>query len=455
MIILFVKPPFNPKTFIRHFMVCEPLEFEVLAAALSPSHDVHIVDLRVDRCSSLIDHIQRISPDVVAFSALTMDVNTVRRLALQVKSIDGAIVTCVGGEHASFRPEDFLEFVDYVFRFDATTTFPSFIRELEVERSLGKTLSLERVRTNPHIADQIDAIPYPRRDLCKKDLARYAYGAATPVSLIQLTAGCKYRCDFCSIPARQPRFAKRRVDLVLEDMRTTRTVDLLAIDANALQDVAWAQLLYGEIAKANLRKRLMISCRSDSIVRHPEMLELLANAGISVLSFGVESLNDAWLEKHRKHNTSDTNLQAVRLAHKAGIMVRTNFIIDQSFTRQDFARVIDAVIGASIEFPSFQILTPLPGTRFAEERKDDLITNDLDLYDLSHSVLPTTSLDLDSFHSEFQNLFRVLYGPTRLAWLATKLPLRSTAKAILGATKAHLAFSYNRQLAGNGQQWRT
>jgi radical SAM superfamily enzyme YgiQ (UPF0313 family) len=447
--ILFVKPQFNNYAFVQHFMVCEPLEFEMLAAAVGGAHDVRVVDLRVDPVS-LEAHLEEYEPDVVGFTALTMDVNTVLGLARRVKSHHPEIVTCVGGEHASFRPEDFgAPSIDFVFQYDALSTFPRLLPEIErIRRTFGRASRLHehlpRLQRNQSVNDAASTTLMPRRDLCDRYLPKYIYGCANPVNLIQTTAGCPFRCTYCSIPSRQLRYVRRDVEAVLEDMAATKATDLLSIDANALQDVKGSLVLYEEIARAKLKKRLMISCRTDTIVRHTELLEVLKRAGVSVIAFGIENFDDQTLADYEKKNTAENNRRAVELVHEHGMLVRANFIVEQRFVADDFRRLVDHILRLRIEFPTFQILTPLPGTKFFDEKKGDILTTNLDYFDLSHTVLPTR-LPTEDFYKEFQRLFRVCYGPKRLLWLTSRLPLVPAVRGVTVALRSHLGFSYRTQ----------
>jgi hypothetical protein len=51
----------------------------------------------------------------------------------------------------------------------------------------------------------------------------------------------------------------------------------------------------------------------------------------------------------------------------------------------------------------FSVLTPLPGTDFYEEVKDQLITDNYDCFDFVHTLLPT-ELPLRAFYKEYYNL---------------------------------------------------
>lgn len=443
--VLLVKPPFNSLSFVQHLMVCEPLEFEVLAANLDSHHDIHVLDMRVDSLT-IADALNSYRPHIVGFNALSMDVSAVNRLSSEIKSLDPSCVICVGGEHASFRPQDFEPTIDFIFRYDSASTFRKLIQDLESFRATVRDgppdhSKLPRIQENPAINDDINSLRLPRRDLTLRYLRRYTYGAARPVSLLQLTAGCAFRCTYCSIPARQRLFVKRRLESILADIEATPATDLLSIDANALQDVKWSEIVYDELARANLAKRLMISCRTDTVVEHPRLVPTLKRAGVSVIAFGIESLSDETLRTYNKRNTVSKNLQAVQIAQANGILVRGNFIIHQNFSRDDFRKLTAQIIESGIEFPTFQVLTPLPGTAFYEEMREHIITDNFDFFDLSHSVLPTR-LPFDEFHAEFKRLFRDIYSPTRLLHLARRLPITTTLKSLAAIVRSQVQFSY-------------
>lgn len=449
--ILFVKPPFNKFSFINNFMVCEPLEFEMLAASISSYHDVNIVDLRVENIS-FIEILKTYMPDIVGFSALTMEVNIVKQLANDVKKYNPQIITCVGGEHASLMPESFeVAQIDFIFQYDSLNTFPKFVEHIEVGKKNGQASISDMQKkigkriVNPLMNDNLNESPLPKRELCEKNRTKYVYGCATPVNLIQTSAGCPYRCTFCSIPARQAKYRVRKIDRIIEDIGLTKSKDLLSIDANALNNVEWSKQLYTAIGNANMSKRLMISCRTDTIVKYPELLPILAKSGVSVIAFGIETNNNEALTRYNKDNTGDNNTMAIKLVHQYGMMVRANFIIEQDFGINDFQNILNIVNKYDIEFPTFQILTPLPGTQFYNEMSDKLITHNLDLFDLSHSVLPT-KLPIEVFHDEFKNLFRICYGAKRLLWLSTRIPLTPALKGIWIATKSHFNFSYHNHI---------
>ena len=58
-----------------------------------------------------------------------------------------------------------------------------------------------------------------------------------------------------------------------------------------------------------------------------------------------------------------------------------------------------------LSFCTFSVLTPLPGTDFYRQVKDQMITHDLDLFDFLHTQLPTR-LPLPEFYHQLYKLYR-------------------------------------------------
>lgn len=432
--ILLMRPALPATAFIKQIAVCEPLELELLAATVSSHHEVELYDMRVDE-RPLEKVINSTRPHLIAITGYTMDVPGINKTSQHIKNIDRNIIIVVGGEHASHLPEDFIDSIDYIFRNNALKTFPKFIKDILSGEKPPRIIQ-EKIGVN----DIFDINPL--RSISSKYSKKYRFGAASPISLAQLSAGCKYRCSYCSIPTRQPLFQRRRIDDSIIHLASCPASHVLCIDSNALQDVPEAIELFTEISKAKLGKKLMISCRSDTIANNPSLPELLKKADVSVVAFGLESFDNRTLRQFRKANTSSNNEKAVKLCHNAGLLVRGNFIIDQSFSVDDFRYFIDAVTDSKIEFPSMSILTPLPGTKFFVDSRKDWITNDYSLFDLSHSVLPT-KLPIEQFHEQFKNLFTELYSIRRLLWIASRIPPSLALKSLGAIATTFRRFHYN------------
>jgi radical SAM superfamily enzyme YgiQ (UPF0313 family) len=140
------------------------------------------------------------------------------------------------------------------------------------------------------------------------------------------------------------------------------------------------------------------------VVRHPEVFERLAEAGLDMVLMGLESVDQEMLKRIRKGNKIDNNIKAIEILHSLKVKIWGAFIVDPAWDETQFKQLADFVNAYNIECPQFTILTPLPGTVLYEEVKDQLITHDPSYFDFLHTVLPT-KLPLDQFYQQIAKLY--------------------------------------------------
>jgi radical SAM superfamily enzyme YgiQ (UPF0313 family) len=157
------------------------------------------------------------------------------------------------------------------------------------------------------------------------------------------------------------------------------------------------------INEAGIRKKYQVSMRADTVVRNPELIEKWGSIGLSRVRIGFESYLDDELDSFNKKTSVATNEQALKMLEDNGIGVVSQFIVKQDYDKDKFRELAKYIKRKMMKYPSFSVLTPLPGTILYESVKDNLITKDYDLYDFKHTLLPT-KLSLKDFYSEFAKL---------------------------------------------------
>ena len=145
--------------------------------------------------------------------------------------------------------------------------------------------------------------------------------------------------------------------------------------------------------------------RSDSIMRHPDLIRRWADVGLSLALVGFESFMEEDLSDYNKSNSVKNNWGAIELLHELDINIAAQIVIRPDYDHKDFARVKRFVEEAELKTPTFTILTPLPGTPLFDkmDREDKLISRNWGHYDLMHAVVPT-QLPLEEFYTEFFRL---------------------------------------------------
>jgi radical SAM superfamily enzyme YgiQ (UPF0313 family) len=129
--------------------------------------------------------------------------------------------------------------------------------------------------------------------------------------------------------------------------------------------------------------------------------------GLDNLCVGFETTDSDHLDELNKKNTASNNEQAARILNDIGIPFRPHFLVDPSFEKEDFSRIIEYVRKNKLKSPIFPILTPIPGTKYYFEVMGNIFLN-YDYFDFAHAVVPTKMSPKD-FYRSWINLYYEAY----------------------------------------------
>lgn len=410
--ILLIEPPKSPITVGgEDIFLFEPLALEYVAAGVIGEHDVRIMDMRLDK--GLHPMLDDFVPDIVGFTAYTVHVNTVRKLAREIKSWNRDTLTVVGGHHATVAPADFLvpemdlvvagegiePFREIVGRYESGLDFEG-IPGLVVRTGQGVTISDAGSRID------LDAAPLPIRSLTLQYRRHYYSEWMKPLASIRTSKGCPFRCNFCAEwKTAHGCYLQRSPEQIVEELRQIDEECVFFADDESLININRMAHLADLIWQAGIRKRYFLYGRSDTIVHNPGLLKAWREIGLERVFVGLEFVRDEDLDYIRKQSTARDNEEAVKILQDLGIDVYASFIIRPEFNREDFAMYRRYCRKLGLNFASFAVLTPLPGTDLYDEVKDRLLTQNFDYFDFIHTLLPT-NLPLKDFFEELTGLYR-------------------------------------------------
>ena len=149
---------------------------------------------------------------------------------------------------------------------------------------------------------------------------------------------------------------------------------------------------------SGLNKQYLADIRSDTVVRHPEMLRQWKEAGLRAVIIGFEEIDDASLSAMNKANQASMNAEAIAILNDLGITIVGDFIISPDYDEADFDRLEPISAARRIDLPMITVMTPLPGTAPVQEEQQRIINHNLDYYTLTNAVTPT-KLDEKRFYT--------------------------------------------------------
>ena len=227
-----------------------------------------------------------------------------------------------------------------------------------------------------------------------------------PVSCVQLSFGCPFRCEFCLDNAIYRQMRYRAVDDVV--------AELVEIERLGFREVYFKDLTFGlhkqvttkfleKLAAARLRLRWLCTTRVD--VATPRLLELMRRAGCFGIEFGVESG-----VRHRRaaagKRVSDEQIRAVfercrRLDIETTAFVMLGF---EDETEEEVRATMRFIEALRPTFASYNVVTALAGTPLEERARAEgfLATDGSDITfagsNLRHRYL--TPSQLMTLHAE-------------------------------------------------------
>jgi radical SAM superfamily enzyme YgiQ (UPF0313 family) len=397
--------------------IAEPIALEYVGAgARLDGHEVRLLDLRLHN-EELDDTLREFQPDVVGVTGYSMHVLRDLEVCRIAKSLVPGCQTVVGGHHATLEPVDFFEpQIDHVVIGEGVRPFRRMLSIMQagdpVQRVPGVWSRIDGEFTygGEATAYDIGSIPSPDRALVPEDRARYFIDWMRPIALMRSTVGCPYRCTFCALwRIMDGRYYKRDVDAVVAELTTIPERYVFLVDDEPFVDPKRMWHLAEAIEAAGIDKEYFAYSRIDSLLRDVDLMKFWHRIGLRRLLFGIETVFDYELKEYNKRQQRAQIVEGLRAAREIGISLFCNFIVNPNYTKREFEELVQFIRDNDVDYPSFTILTPIPGTGDNYERVIERQPNgrpNWNYFDLQHPVTPTT-LPRDEFMREFDNLFEV------------------------------------------------
>jgi len=358
--ILLISPKYHPLVW-----KIPPLALIHLASLTPKSIKVRIIDENLEK-------IVYSDYDLVGISVTTPIANRAYKIADKFR--ESGVKVILGGIHVSMLPEEARLHADSIMIGESEGLWGEVCRDLLNGGLKGAYSSSEPV-------DIWDLPPMNHDVLNRKN---YFFQNS-----IQITRGCPYNCDFCC--TRQffgSKIRKRKIVHVLEEIKSMiRTASGLLKnfvsfnDDNIIADRDYSKELFRAITPLNIRWSAQCTI---NIADDDELLDLAYKSGCRVLFIGLESVNQDSLNSVNKQNKFVKYMEAIKKIRDKGILIHGLFILGLDYDRGDvFRKTLDFCNDSMLDFVTFNILRPFPGTPFFNRmrKQKKILTYNWDKYE--------------------------------------------------------------------------
>jgi radical SAM superfamily enzyme YgiQ (UPF0313 family) len=128
------------------------------------------------------------------------------------------------------------------------------------------------------------------------------------------------------------------------------------------------------------------------------------------------------------------NEEAVKLLQGMGIQIYASFMVRPEFGKQDFGYLRNYCRDLDLNFATFSVLTPLPGTDLYETVGDRLITRNYDYFDFLHTLLPTR-MPLEEFYQELYGVYKSAIPAVKWASFLARYPLLEIPSVVMKSNR--------------------
>ncbi|MHA1449144.1 MAG: B12-binding domain-containing radical SAM protein [Candidatus Hodarchaeales archaeon] len=400
--VLLLKPEFFSALGI---MVNEiPHGLEYLAAMIRDIADVKIIDLCTDnREPGKI--FKKLRPDLIGITTQMSWHNSTIKLVKTAKRVLPGTNIVLGGYYPTGFPSLIKMYpgIDYIIAGEGEHPFkelveghpPEEIKNL-IYRKNGQII------TNPirPLLMDLDTLPYPARDLRNHQTSHLQFPGRI-YDVITTSRGCYGHCSFCCEPGMSGSVQRFRKPVkVFDEIKwiwefyKKKPLKITITDPNFIgrrePDVQRVETLCKLLIDAKMDIDFSCLTRADTIVRFPETVKSMVDAGIRTIEIGVESPSGGVLKNTRKGVSIRQTVKAVKIVRNAGGLPLGTMVLgfhdqpeEEIKLYPDYARKIGLIEAA------FAFATPLTGTEYFREIHDKklIIEKDFSKYDYLHPVI--------------------------------------------------------------------
>lgn len=408
-----------------------PISLATIAAVLErDGHGVRALDAAATDYprERLLTDIGNSPPDVIVWSTGTPSIDDDLALASEIKRASPRTKTAIFGTHVTALDQACMEAtpdLDAIIRNEPEATVAEWIESLKTgsptESVDGITFRAgSRVVRNPDrpFLSDLDALPDPAWHFFDLDAYRLPLKGSRFL-MVAPHRGCPYPCSYCTAQTFYgAKLRRRSVERVAAEIE--RNIEELGVREFFFWSDTFTIDKRYVLALAETLEPLGISWASNSRVDtiDAEMAGAMRRAGCWMVSFGVESGDQAALDAVGKGAKVEEAEDAVRVSKQAGLKVAGHFVLGiPGETRESLEKTLALARRLPLDFIQFYCAVPFPGSRLYETAKEKgwLAESDFSRFRQDEALLELPTLTREEVMLYRQKAYREFYLKPRVA----------------------------------------
>ncbi len=401
---VFIIP--NSRWFNAGKWIIYPYNVCLLSAVLESHYDVRVIDCNAENIAlnDLAKSIAEVKADFIGISCLAVEYSKhAHAVASVVKDSFPLITVILGGVYCTLMPECAMEDtnVDYCVLGEGEVSLTNLLECIEnggipnglngvAYRNNGKVI----IKPQKQFIQDLDSLPLP--DFEKVNFMQYLFvdekfsftdtRDATPAAKIYTSRGCPAGCNFCAVENIDGKiFRARSVESILNEIEWMINKygikEIVFYDDNLLFNQDRAKKLFRGIIDRKFNLKLKPA--NVAVYRmDKELLDLMKQAGVTMLVFAVESANNRVLKNIMgKPLQIEVIKPLVNYAKELGFRCAALFVIGNPGETWDEIRETFRFAESLEVYCHFSIATPLPKTRLYNDAvKDNYLVSDFSFH---------------------------------------------------------------------------
>lgn len=383
------------------------------------------------------DYFVRENIDVMMLETKTPVVKMHWELVKKYKSLNPATVLVMVGDHVTAFPEETMENcpVDYVLtggNYDfLLANLCEALRDSNGEIDGSKLQPGIYYRENDEVKNtgafvlnqNLNDLPMIDRDLTKWKLYSEKNGnySKLPGTYTMAARDCwHHKCTFCSWTTLYPQYLMRTPEKLLDEIGILIEkygVKEIMDDSGAFPIGEWLRTFCHGMIDRGYNKKVILDCNMRFCALTLDDYRLMKEAGFRFVLFGLESANQATLDRIVKGEKIEEMIESCRMAKKAGLSPHITIMFGYPWENEE--EVANTVcLGRTILKKGWAhtlqatVLIPYPGTPLYQECKENgwLLTENYEDFDQRMPVMKTP-MGSEKIKEAVQSVYKVAFNP--------------------------------------------